>query len=152
MAHGGNGVIYWEPAWVSSGCSTPWGQGSHQEHAAFFDFNSNVLEGGGMDFYSHDYSGPVGIRILSGLDAFRVYVRPDQRAIVVERKAAWRADHPRLTILAMDGKVVATKLLSTEEVTTETIELPILPAATYVVNVQDGEEFMGSKLVILNKN
>lgn len=34
---GGDGVIYWEPAWVSSKCSTLWGQGSHWENATFFD-------------------------------------------------------------------------------------------------------------------
>ncbi len=34
---GGEGVIYWEPAWISTGCSTPWGQGSHWENATFFD-------------------------------------------------------------------------------------------------------------------
>ena len=34
---GGEGVIYWEPAWVSSSCSTLWGQGSHWENATFFD-------------------------------------------------------------------------------------------------------------------
>ena len=45
---GGAGVVYWEPAWVSSPCWTPWGQGSHQEHAAFFDFDTNVLVNGGM--------------------------------------------------------------------------------------------------------
>lgn len=45
---GGNGVIYWEPAWQSSACFTPWGQGSHQEHATFFDFSNNVLPDGGM--------------------------------------------------------------------------------------------------------
>ena len=45
---GGMGVLYWEPAWVSSPCFTPWGQGSHQEHATFFDFSSNMLPGGGM--------------------------------------------------------------------------------------------------------
>ncbi|MEZ4939368.1 MAG: glycosyl hydrolase 53 family protein [Saprospiraceae bacterium] len=48
---GGAGVIYWEPAWVSSPCRTPWGQGSHQEHAAFFDFDTNVLTNGGMDWF-----------------------------------------------------------------------------------------------------
>lgn len=48
---GGAGVIYWEPAWVSSSCRTPWGQGSHQEHAAFFDFDTNVLTNGGMDWF-----------------------------------------------------------------------------------------------------
>lgn len=34
---GGNGVIYWEPAWVTSNCKTLWGQGSHWENATFFD-------------------------------------------------------------------------------------------------------------------
>lgn len=33
---GGMGVIYWEPAWVSTSCSTLWGQGSHWENASFF--------------------------------------------------------------------------------------------------------------------
>jgi len=54
---GGSGVIYWEPAWVSTPCFTPWGQGSHQEHATFFDFNNHVLVNGGMDFYSYPYVG-----------------------------------------------------------------------------------------------
>jgi len=35
---GGVGVVYWEPAWVSSTCSTRWGQGSHWENATLFDF------------------------------------------------------------------------------------------------------------------
>lgn len=33
---GGMGIIYWEPAWVSTSCSTLWGQGSHWENASFF--------------------------------------------------------------------------------------------------------------------
>lgn len=53
---GGSGVIYWEPAWVSSTCRTQWGQGSHQENAAFFDFNNNLLADGGIGFMTHDYA------------------------------------------------------------------------------------------------
>ena len=34
---GGKGVIYWEPAWVTSDCSTLWGKGSHWDNATFFD-------------------------------------------------------------------------------------------------------------------
>ncbi len=34
---GGMGVIYWEPAWVSTKCKTLWGTGSHWENATFFD-------------------------------------------------------------------------------------------------------------------
>jgi arabinogalactan endo-1,4-beta-galactosidase len=40
---GGNGVVYWEPAWVSSECGTRWGNGSHWDNATFFDHNNNAL-------------------------------------------------------------------------------------------------------------
>ena len=41
---GGVGVVYWEPAWVSTRCSTRWGTGSHWENATLFDFlNKNEL-------------------------------------------------------------------------------------------------------------
>src|SRR6187399_252332 len=35
---GGVGVVYWEPAWVSTKCPTRWGIGSHWENATLFDF------------------------------------------------------------------------------------------------------------------
>ena len=37
---GGSGVLYWEPAWVSTKCATRWGIGSHWENATMFDFTS----------------------------------------------------------------------------------------------------------------
>lgn len=55
MQNGGSGVMYWEPAWVSSNCFTPWGQGSHQEHATFFDFENQLLLPGGIEWMQHDY-------------------------------------------------------------------------------------------------
>lgn len=46
--NGGTGVIFWEPAWVSTPCSTPWGQGSSHDHVVFFDPDStNFMENGG---------------------------------------------------------------------------------------------------------
>ena len=51
---GGTGVIYWEPAWVSTRCRTRWGIGSNWENAAWFDLNRhNALPA--MDFMSHSY-------------------------------------------------------------------------------------------------
>jgi arabinogalactan endo-1,4-beta-galactosidase len=38
-ANDGDGVVYWEPAWVSTKCRTRWGQGSSWENATFFDFH-----------------------------------------------------------------------------------------------------------------
>lgn len=47
---GGEGLVYWEPAWVSTKCSTLWGQGSHWENATFFDFDNMATLG--MQFYN----------------------------------------------------------------------------------------------------
>lgn len=58
ISNGALGIVYWEPAWVSTACLTRWGQGSHWENAAFFDFqNENeVLEG--IDFLNAEYAYP----------------------------------------------------------------------------------------------
>ena len=47
---GGKGVIYWEPAWVSTTCSTLWGQGSHWDNATLFDHDNKATLG--MQFYN----------------------------------------------------------------------------------------------------
>lgn len=47
---GGEGLIYWEPAWVSTSCSTPWGQGSHWDNATLFNHNNSPTLG--MQFYN----------------------------------------------------------------------------------------------------
>lgn len=41
----GSGVMYWEPAWISSPMKDLWGTGSAWENAAWFDFNGNLLNG-----------------------------------------------------------------------------------------------------------
>ena len=58
ISNGALGVVYWEPAWVSTPCFTRWGQGSHWENATFFDFNNQneVIEG--IDFLHDDYLHP----------------------------------------------------------------------------------------------
>jgi arabinogalactan endo-1,4-beta-galactosidase len=40
---GGIGVIYWEPAWISSQMKDLWGTGSAWENNAFYDFEGNAL-------------------------------------------------------------------------------------------------------------
>ncbi|WP_290836973.1 glycosyl hydrolase 53 family protein [Flavobacterium sp.] len=48
---GGSGVIYWEPAWVTSNCKTLWGDGSHWDNATFFDSANNNEALPAFDFY-----------------------------------------------------------------------------------------------------
>lgn len=47
---GGEGLIYWEPAWVSTSCRTQWGQGSHWDNATLFDHDYRVTLG--MEYYN----------------------------------------------------------------------------------------------------
>ena len=50
---GAEGLIYWEPAWISTSCNTLWGQGSHWDNATFFDAEtSKALPA--FDFFDRD--------------------------------------------------------------------------------------------------
>ncbi len=52
---GCEGIIYWEPAWISTDCFTQWGQGSHWDNASFFDaFDENEALPA-FDFFSREY-------------------------------------------------------------------------------------------------
>lgn len=55
---GGIGVIYWEPAWVSTPCETLWGTGSHWENATVFDFTDGNELHEGIEYLTHEYTFP----------------------------------------------------------------------------------------------
>ncbi len=79
---GGIGVIFWEPAWVSTPCTTPWGTGSSHDHVVFFDpVHTNFMENGGgrwcePEFYEDLDAVKVTFRIdMTGADDSRgVYI------------------------------------------------------------------------------
>ncbi|WP_373495027.1 arabinogalactan endo-beta-1,4-galactanase [Aquiflexum sp.] len=50
---GAMGIIYWEPAWISSPMKDLWGTGSSWENCTFFDFTGNLHEG--IDYMLRDY-------------------------------------------------------------------------------------------------
>ena len=53
ISGGGSGIMYWEPAWITSSFKDQWGTGSSWENNAFFDFNGNILAG--MDYMTNEY-------------------------------------------------------------------------------------------------
>jgi len=66
MRAGGNGVIFWEPAWVSTPCTTPWGKGSSHDHLVFFDpVNTNFMENGGGRWTESPYYQNLNTRKLT---------------------------------------------------------------------------------------
>jgi arabinogalactan endo-1,4-beta-galactosidase len=70
MRAGGKGVIFWEPAWVTTPCRTPWGQGSSHDHLAFFDpYETNFMEnGGGRWPERHFYKDLSGHKVIFKVD------------------------------------------------------------------------------------
>jgi len=52
---GCDGVVYWEPAWISTNCATPWGIGSHWDNATFFDAMNNNEALITFDFFAPGY-------------------------------------------------------------------------------------------------
>jgi arabinogalactan endo-1,4-beta-galactosidase len=52
-AGGGLGIIYWEPAWITSNAKDLWGTGSSWENCAFFDYDGNAIKA--FDYITFDY-------------------------------------------------------------------------------------------------
>ena len=57
VANGGNGVVYWEPAWISTRCRTRWGTGSNWENAAWFSLRRHEALPA-FDFLGRSYPAP----------------------------------------------------------------------------------------------
>lgn len=53
---GGSGIMYWEPAYISSQAKTQWGTGSPWENNTFFDFTGNTLPT--IDYMRYSYELP----------------------------------------------------------------------------------------------
>ena len=53
ISAGGVGVMYWEPAWITSSMKDKWGTGSSWENNAMFDFQGNALPA--MDYMNYAY-------------------------------------------------------------------------------------------------
>jgi arabinogalactan endo-1,4-beta-galactosidase len=51
---GGDGIFYWEPAWITSDLKDLWETGSSWDNAALFDFDGNVLKS--IDFMTYKYT------------------------------------------------------------------------------------------------
>lgn len=53
ISNGGVGLVYWEPAWLSSKCETRWATGSAWDNATLFDHRGELLPG--SDFFGFPY-------------------------------------------------------------------------------------------------
>lgn len=53
ISGGGSGIMYWEPAWITSSLKDLWGTGSSWDNMCLFDFGSNTLPA--IDYMTYAY-------------------------------------------------------------------------------------------------
>jgi arabinogalactan endo-1,4-beta-galactosidase len=104
---GGSGVMYWEPAWVSSNCWTQWGHGSHQENATFFDYDENVLPAGGMFWPTFPFQNLVSEKtpIVEENISIETFGTADSAIILIKIKNGNQATL-QMNLLDSTGKIV----------------------------------------------
>jgi len=144
---GASGVLYWEPAWVSSTCWTPWGQGSHQEHATFFDFQNNLLPNGGIKWMQYPYENLVSTETPTAAIDLQITLDSSQRHLQVRIKGIDEDRQLTLQVLDASGKVLTTAPFSTGfgAMSATQVPIPVLPAGIYYAVVYDENVALGSR-------
>ncbi|GLR15547.1 glycoside hydrolase family 53 protein [Portibacter lacus] len=146
---GGSGVIYWEPSWVSSGCSTQWGQGSHQEHATFFDFDNNLLEPGGIEWMEYDYGLTSSIDIqetfVENLD-IRFLIRSNSVLINMENHK--EIGEYSFQMIDTSGRIIQHGNLNTDE---NLIQLRDKSRSVIIVQIFKNQLLVASKKIIVGQ-
>ncbi len=144
---GATGVMYWEPAWVSSTCWTPWGQGSHQEHATFFDFQNNLLGNGGVKWMQHPYENLVSVNNPAAALDLQITLDSSQRQLQVQMKGLSREHNFLLQLMDSSGRILTTELFSMGEEATGVAQIPIpaLPTGIYYAVLIEGGVVLGNR-------
>ncbi len=111
---GGSGVVYWEPTWVSTPCRTPWGQGSAQEHATFFDFSNNALLAGGLTWPEFPFLNLNAAQDLP-TDSPIVQVWPEGNGLRLELAGFQANTNLQARLLDSTGRFLSEKKLDLDE-------------------------------------
>lgn len=98
---GGIGVVFWEPAWVSTPCSTPWGIGSSQDHVVFFDpLNNNFMERGAGTWTHASYYEDLEAKKIT----FKVNMEGEDTSKGVYIAGSWTEEPMEILPMADEGQ------------------------------------------------
>lgn len=147
IAKEGLGVIYWEPAWVSSTCFTQWGQGSHQEHAAFFDFDNNLLVPGGIEWMSYDYDIVSNTKDLE-IDAPIQIMTNSFSGDIKIRQLNGLTENVEYSVADSTGKVILNDQAQQNEII---FQLENVPFGVYIISVKTNGQFFSKKFIYSDK-
>jgi len=154
MDAGGSGVIYWEPAWVSSPCHTQWGQGSHAENAAFFDFENELMENGGIAWMQHNYTSATSQLPTDGELEVNISLNADSNMLVMTTMPVLPEGEKQIQLTDGNGRVLLRSEVEEEQSQKQSkimLKLPELPAGLLVVTLFVDDRPLVSGRVILSR-
>ncbi len=148
---GGSGVIYWEPAWVSTDCYTQWGKGSHYENATFFDFDNNLIHSGGIGFMQHDYENLSADNEAIPDYGIQVTLDISLRRIILQFGCNAPQGVYGLMVVDQVGREVFSGEINKQgiEPVQHSIDLPLLPAGIYAVAAWQGNAVIAREKIFL---
>lgn len=135
--HGGSGVVYWEPAWVSTGCATQWVTGSSWDNATFFDFDNAVIADGGIGWMKHAYDFTSSTQEnTTALNNLKLYYADDH--IIIELMEDTPLAFPyKFRLHAMDGRLVQSVDLASSDGNVFRIPVSGILPGCYVATLTD---------------
>jgi arabinogalactan endo-1,4-beta-galactosidase len=146
---GAKGVIYWEPAWQSSTCWTQWGQGSHQEHVTFFDFQDNLLAGGGMDFMTYPYQNLLPVGGIENKVSFNVWPDSQMANLIIQLQGNSWAEALDFKLVNAEGELISSRIMHASPGSELHIPIPVLPPGIYYCSIFDGKVLKATRGVML---
>ncbi len=138
--HGGKGVVYWEPAWVSTDCRTQWAVGSSWDNATFFNADHALIENGGIQWMSHPYDFTTGIEDVSQDKIKMVWVDVENSFLIQTDNID--LGKKTLRVYSIDGKEIFVCSIDMVENGEEImVQVPLRNAGCYFAILEsDGKE------------
>ncbi len=127
--NGGIGLIYWEPAWVNSPCSTQWGKGAHYENASFFDFENNLIADGGIGWMQGET-----VSTKEALNQISTTLNANHHILKLGLGSTTVQDSLKINLHSMEGKLVMEQIMVQNQLAYE-LALPDLVKGIYVLSL-----------------
>jgi arabinogalactan endo-1,4-beta-galactosidase len=145
--NGGKGMVYWEPAWVSTSCSTQWGNGSHYENATFFDFNNNLQLNGGIKWMSETIVSNSELPTPLDID---ITLQDSHQLLEINFSESLSENNLLLQLFAADGRLVISKNLAAGQTSFRVI-LPHLVPGVYALNILNNNTVLWSEKLAIHQ-
>lgn len=121
--NGGYGILYWEPAWISSQMCDSWGTGSSYENASFFDFNSGNIALPAFDIFN--FCNNLTVDEFDESKSISIFPNPTTSNLEINGLRKFTEIHVTDNMGRMAGKFISDR----------NIDLEYLPVGVYSITI-----------------